>query len=185
MVLNPLHDQLYVLSPGEPVLAVFDRNSSEGTLALRQKLAVAADANGLTVSPDGDAVYVSSPTGFGIWTRQTDGLLIERVGPHGDAGDWIIRAAGSSGTGTLLFLTSDSGDTVQVLVDSGTAISHLQDITGIVDPSAVALSPDGQHLFVTSAADHALHVLVKQADESYLPLQTFREGEAGLRGMKG
>ncbi|MCU0963071.1 MAG: lactonase family protein, partial [Pirellulaceae bacterium] len=33
--------------------------------------------------------------------------------------------------------------------------------------------------------DHALHVLVKQADESYLPLQTFREGEAGLRGMKG
>ena len=74
-------------------------------------------------------------------------------------------------------MTSDSNETVRVYEDTGSTISSQQDITGIVDPSGVALSPDGQHLFVTGG-DNSLHVLVKQADETYSPLQTFRQGEA-------
>ncbi len=188
VVVNSVHDQLYVLAPGESAVAVFDRNTSEGTLTFRQKVAVAANATSLAVAPDGSKLYVSDSAGLTILTRQPDGSLAALPEPYDSAGDGVIRAVASRGAGTLLFLTSDAGNSVQVLVDSGAEISLLQDIAGIVDPSDVAVSADGQYLCITSAVDNSLHIVKwDNANSRYddTTMQTFREGEAGLRGIEG
>lgn len=192
VALNPMCDQLYVLAPGDQAIAVFQRNRSlsdvlDGTLTFRQRVDVGAGANGLVVSPDGDTVYTSGPAGLAAWA-QTDGLLASSPDLYGLAGadDWVIQSATASGGTTLLLLTSDAINTVRLLMDSGSGLSPLQDISGIADPSDLALSSDGEFLFIADRSSGGLlHVAKQGADRSYTVIQTFREGFQGVHGIAG
>ncbi len=190
VVVNPVFNELYVLSPGEPALSVFRRDPVTGKLTLLQKL-TSTGATGLAVSPDGQKVCftytISDTANLGIRTRQADGSLTTSYSVWGIAGanDWAIKSAGPSPDATVIFLASNSLDQVRVFMHSSAGLSFVQDISGIVDPSGVALSPDGQTLSITSASDNSLRIFVRQPVGSFSLSQTFREGEAGVRGIGG
>ncbi len=187
VVINPKHEDLYVLSPEDEAVAVFARDNSSGKLTFLQELNIGPGATGLIPSPHGQHVYSSGPGMLQAWSRQPDGQLgtIPTEYPITDADDFIIQAAIPNEDDTLIFLTSNSLGTVRVLsADAAGDMSFVQEITGIAEPSDLALSSDGEFLFITGTGDGSLHV-AKREDGTYSVVQTLLTGFNGVHGSEG
>ena len=187
VAINPQYDALYVLSPTDEAVAVFDRNPTDGKLTYLQKLDVGPGATGLVVSPDGEKVYTSGPGVIKTWSRQTGGTLGTDPADEYqiiDAEDFVVRAA----TDTRLFLTSQSLDTVRVLFVNTDGFPEditgfPQDIIGITDPSSLVPSSDGQFLYITDlSSGGSLHVARL---DTYSVVQTLQEDVDGAHGIAG
>ena len=111
-----------------------------------------AHANNVTVSPDGNTVYVvSGDTAAGavaVFDRDPDGTLQQLTGTAG-----CISEDGSGGE-------CFDGAALRVATD-------------------VAVSPDGASVYVTSASSHAVAAFDRAADGSLTEIQCFTDGGGG------
>ena len=86
-----------------------------------------------------------------------------------------------------LVVTSDSLGKARVLGPSAASLTVKSETAGIGHTSDLALSPDGQSLFLTDPVAGALRILQRDANAAGHPFvlqQTFQEGVSGLRGMR-
>ena len=152
MALSPDGGELYVAGFQSDTLSTIDT----GTLAVVSRVATGNYPYAVTVSPDGSEVYVSN---WGLYNQDAGsfakvtspsplGLPPVTIGGYNTTDSssvWSYHVAGSSAT-----------------VDTKTPIGlplNGADVVGGSLPSALALSPDGHYLAVTSSNDDLVQLL--------------------------
>ncbi|MDY7095069.1 MAG: beta-propeller fold lactonase family protein [Acidobacteriota bacterium] len=152
-------EYVYVTGLAEDSLAIFIRDAVTGELApldLLQQGEVQgaliidglAGAGALTLSPDGEDLYVASVSQ-----------------------DKVAHFRRDDGTGLLTFVAAIQDGEAQGAVT----------IDGLDQPSSLAVSPDGEHLYVTGANDDAVAVFARDG----VGALTFVEAQVGLEGLAG
>ncbi|HYH63023.1 MAG TPA: choice-of-anchor Q domain-containing protein [Solirubrobacterales bacterium] len=140
--------------PGDNVfrLAVFDRGT-DGTLTQKPNGHALDGAGQVVVSPDGENVYVTTPTGVAVFDRAANGTLTDNGGAN------LERPGGLalSPDGDQLYVTSqDLGDPTNPNDDAGEVAVFSRaangSLTQISSPaldgvSTVAVSPDGASVY--------------------------------------
>jgi DNA-binding beta-propeller fold protein YncE len=154
ITVSPDGDNVYVAAFAGSSVAVFTRNPSTGALTqpsdatgclvetptsgCTTSLAL-GNPEGVTVSPDGDNVYVAAP--------------------GSNAVDTFAR---NSSTGALTQVTGGSGCIV------GTALSGCNTGVQLSGPDALTVSPDGANVYVTSALSNSLTTFTRSSSTGQL-----------------
>jgi DNA-binding beta-propeller fold protein YncE len=148
--------RLFGYNPGSPsVLAEVDLRT--GTVR-----PVAPVASSVAVLPDGSRAYTAPPdrngrldallhvidvaTGAVSEVPGTEGSLEVALGPGGRT----VYAIGFAGV---------------VVIDAGTGTVTTRARTSLISGNLAAVSPDGEHLFVTDATDEAVEVIARDSGE--------------------
>jgi DNA-binding beta-propeller fold protein YncE len=201
LLMSPNGAHLYVSSGGlEDTVATYSRDGGTGVLSFENEVAVDVFTNTTVsaVSPDGAHVYIHIEK-FGddelqVFARDdlsgaltpvqtitaVDGAgeLSEAVVVSPDGGhvyetgqhDTIIAFARAPGTGELT--------KIQTLVDG------VGGVDGIADSRGAAVSPDGEHLYVTGPIDDAVGVFDRDAGTGTLSfVETQVDGTGGVDGL--
>ncbi|MGE4191225.1 MAG: beta-propeller fold lactonase family protein [Thermoanaerobaculia bacterium] len=208
LVISPDGKHVYVTSPLQGSVAVFFRNTTQsGRLFYRQVIKAGtvpglAGAAGLTVSPDGEHVYVAGGTTGSVSVFKRDN--VPASGTFGEL--TFIETLTDGGTGgTRLAGASDveispSGDYVYVTAATDNAVSifsrnlaagpnfgrltfgseiHEGDVSGLEGAVSAKISPDadGQHLYVASVVSNAITVFRRNSATGGLSfLEVRRDG---------
>jgi 6-phosphogluconolactonase (cycloisomerase 2 family) len=133
----------------------------------------------LAVSPDGAHVYVTSSidNALNVFTRNAMTGALELVLSYVDGIGTSHGLSGAndvelSGDGAYLYVTASLDNSVSVYArDAGTgALTFLQawvngigGVDGIAQASALALSPDGAHVYVASDLDNRIAIFTRNA----------------------
>jgi 6-phosphogluconolactonase (cycloisomerase 2 family) len=176
--------QLYVGGNVERSVAVFTRDPDTGALTFVE--AEKEGVNGvnglfgitdLVVSPDGGHVYAAANTTSAITRFGRDaatgaitfqGLTLD--GQGGVDGIGGVSALVFSPDGTKLFATGEQDSSVAVFThDAATGALEFQaalfdgaDVERLDGPGAIAISPDGVHLYVAAGDDDAINAFAVQ-----------------------
>jgi 6-phosphogluconolactonase (cycloisomerase 2 family) len=211
IAVSPNGYAVYVAGQNESALAVFDRAPSTGSLALRQVL---RDDEGLTdglATPTGIAVlsdgsyagrvYVSSygDAALSVFDPSSEGLDFVAVYKNGVGG-----VEGLLGARAVVAANGDFGPQVYVASQSDAAVAVfatdflfdfdevqvLRDGQGGVDGLSlaqdVALSPDGNQLYVAGQGDDAVAVFLRSASTGELLFnEVQKDGLFGVDGLDG
>lgn len=130
-------------------------------------LQVAVDT--IALSPDGEWLYYGALAGSAMWRVPTAALRdpsldddavaakVERYGPKPTTDGGVMGADGT------LYLTAVELDGIAVLRDDHTLSLLAQDAEKLAWPDGLALSPDGQWLYVTASELH--HVIGEDLDD--------------------
>ena len=138
VVISPDGKNVYVAAANDRTVTVFDRNPSGGSLTFNEAFDLGAEGAG-------DVVFLAiSPDGRDVFAATNDDWPV-------DAGMAQFRRDAISGKLSLEFVYQD-----EVVSD------HLDQI------SAIAVSPDGKHVYVTSLFDSALTVFSRKSANSEL-----------------
>ncbi|MEM7795757.1 MAG: DUF4347 domain-containing protein [Cyanobacteria bacterium P01_C01_bin.118] len=210
VAVSPDGSQVFVASVGDDGLTVFDRDSA-GNLTENQRLrdgrrdpndndiTTLAGAIDVTVSPDGAQVFVVSLNdgAITIFDRDASGTLTLRqsiIDGQGGA-DQLFGASGVaiSPTGDQVFVTSHVDAAITVFNRDGsgnlTFRQTIKDGDGAVQnlfgASSVAVSPDGNQVYVASATDAALTVFDRNADGTLSFAQVIQDNESGAQLFGG
>jgi 6-phosphogluconolactonase (cycloisomerase 2 family) len=162
-----------------------------------QPLDTLAGAAAVAVSPDGEHVYVASgidraisvlhPTGATLATAQT--LRAEAVPALGQLADVLVSPDGSH-----VYVAVADGNRVAVLrrdLEAGTleslgAIEEQSPGRGLATPSRLALSQDGERLYVASASASSVALLQRDIDSGALEfVRAAFDGSNGVLGIRG
>ena len=154
----------------------------------------------VTASSDGQHVYVATRDGaVHAYARAPAGLL-ERVGEVRDDGTQRHGLLGASGMaiapgGTHIYVASSLDDAVVLLERDPTTGSlawrqmlrnGVDGVEGLDGARAVAVSPDGAHVYVGAEEDGAVAVFARdEADGALTFVGAARDGEAGVTGLDG
>jgi 6-phosphogluconolactonase (cycloisomerase 2 family) len=156
-------------------------------------------AQGVAVSPDGRHVYVASKNdaALAVFSRDAaDGSLafveVMRNG-EGISGLDGARAVIVSQDGGFVYVTSSTEDTVAVFARDATsgALTFVEvqkdgvhQVNGLEGAADVALSPDGEYLYVAGMNDNAIAVFRRDLATGTLAfVQMRRDGMDGVRGL--
>lgn len=156
LALSPDGLHLYVAGFHSNAIAVLERNPGNGTLTF---VDVYADGSGgmdgltgadaVTVSPDGEYVYVASAIDSAVVVLSRD-----------------------TGTGELTFVELEK--------------DAVGGVDGLSGATAVALSSDGQHLYVVGQTDNAIAVFARDPGSGELSfVQRKKNGLGGMSGLGG
>lgn len=222
VAISPDGANLYVASANEDALVVFARDVGDGTLAVLEVLRDGeagvdglAVPNGLTLSPDGGSVYVTSGDDFlisgdnsiAVFDRNdADGRLrfleIQRDGVDGVDGLHGVNDVEVSHDGTLLYATSGGGFLFEgdnaFAVFSRAPNGRLQyagaffDGVGSIDSfsgaDGLAVDPDEGFVYVGACDDEALTAIVRSdatGSTTFFVAQVFRNEVNGIEGLSG
>lgn len=214
VVVSPDGAQVYVAARTGGVFAIYNRDKNSGLLSLKDKYSNNQFIKGLTgaygvaVAPNGQHIYVTGNTAnaISIFSRDADSF----VGPEAD----VISAADLGGTrgmaispdGAHLYVVGSTGTvsgTVAVYSRDQTtgALTHVQTrregevfaifpflifLDGLAGASQVAVSPDGQFVYVTAFDDDAVNVFRRDVLTGKLNrLRLYRDGFSGVNGLDG
>lgn len=193
VTISPDGKHVYSAATNDDAIAVFSRDSGTGQLTFVETLMDGvggvdglALANSVTVSPDGKHVYVAASTddhAIAVFSRDasTGALTLVEVQRDGVGGvDGLFQAGWVtvSPDGRYVYGAGFGEDAIAVFSrdrDTGrlTFIEVQRDGVGGVDgldgASAVAVSPDGRHVYVTGVLDDAVAVFAALA-ASAVPL---------------
>ncbi len=155
----------------------------------------------LTVSPDGAHVYVASIGDHSVATFARNpatgdltyaGIVIDGVG--GVTGLGMPSALAISPDGAHVYVTGESDNALVVLARDGatgalTFVEAKRDGAGGVDgidrASAVAVSPDGAHVYATGEHDDAVAVFARDVTTGALTfVEAERDGAGGVMGIR-
>ena len=210
LTLSPDGSHLYTASgllSGEQAVAVFSRDSTTGALTFVE---VHRDGEGgvdglkgafsVTVSPDGGHVYTAGrdDDAVAVFSRKSTAGSLTFVEVHTDgagAGDGLDGATSVtvSPDGKHLYTASRDDDAVVVLNRNATtgalAFADLnKDSVGPADglnrPSSIALSPNGEHLYVTTNIGHTVALYSRSAATGVLAyVEHLENGVGGVDGL--
>lgn len=211
VAVSPDGRDVYVASFDDNALVVLARNQMTGAITFTEAhLDQKADVSGLfrpvsvVASPDGAHVYVGAFFGDAVATFRRDpssGRLsfVEAYfgGAVGQRGLTQVRGLAMAPEGTELYVASYGDNAVTVMrrePASGrlTLTQVLRDandggtVEGLFRPTAIAVSPDGEQVFVAAGGSSSLAVFRRDPVTGLLaPLQTFFEGSEGVIGLEG
>ncbi len=199
-----------VYAVGLSALGVFRRDAGSGELQLAQTL---ADGSGgvdglvcgtaVALSPDGAHVYVASPCEGAVACFRRDagtGLLtfIEALmdGVGGVSGVTGARGVAVSPDGAQVYVASGMPTNALVTFSRAAATGRLtfvdaqldgaDGVDGLADARAVAVSPDGLGVYVTSQGDRALAVFRRDPGTGALEfVQALVDGQGGVAALSG
>ncbi|WP_406694298.1 PKD domain-containing protein [Singulisphaera sp. Ch08] len=200
VAISPDGKTVYVTNPAEDSVFVYDRNATTGALTLGQVLTDGvggvdglAGARSLTVRTDGTQVYVAGfdENAIAVFSRNTTTGRLSYSSKFTDAG--LIEPSSlasstdghlyvtSAGTGNLFWLAENA--TLSVL---GIYSNGVGGVTQMSNPVAVALSPDGTSVYVTSKRDSSVVAFRRSPVSGTLTfVQSLRDGSAGVQGIGG
>ncbi|MFK5891586.1 MAG: beta-propeller fold lactonase family protein [Pseudomonadota bacterium] len=162
-------------------------------------------ANTLTVSPDGKQLYVIGfkEHSIAVFTRNSQTGKLTFLEFHKDGVDGVDGLRGPvavvvSPDGKQVYVAGDYADAVTVFNrDRATGAltffevykNGVQGIEGLDGPKDVAISPDGEQVYVTGGVDNALVIFNRNATTGRLTFfemhQGVRNGGDGLQGLSG
>lgn len=208
--LSPDGDQLYAVGAQDNAVAHFQRNAATGALTFSQVHRNGVNgvqglegAETITVSPDGRHVYITGGH-FGLGhavslfaRNETSGNLtfVEAYqNPIGGSGG-LARVSGLavSPDGRSVYVVSSFDNAVALfnrnqLTGRLTLVERYQDgldhIDGLGGARAVAVSPEGAHVYVVSSSDAALAVFSRDGTSGQLtPVQVLWDDQNGVDGL--
>ncbi|MCP4359492.1 MAG: beta-propeller fold lactonase family protein [Chloroflexi bacterium] len=183
---SPDGKQVYVASGPGGALTIFNRDITTGTLTLAQTFNSGTIANllgayGVTVSPNGRFIYVSSTIQNAVigFERLLDDTIVYRASNSASGVDLLeARNLTVSPDGKNLYVAADysytatTGNLVTYTIDPATgALTHLQTISegdwvggpvyfiqldGLGGAFDVAVSPDGRYVYAVGSLDNAI-----------------------------
>ncbi|MBE9070379.1 DUF4347 domain-containing protein [Leptolyngbya cf. ectocarpi LEGE 11479] len=205
VTVSPDGTQVFVASVGDHSLTVFRREN--GTLTRQQLLKDGRDdierlegAIDVAIAPDGQQVYVVSlvDSSLTVLDRDTSGnLTFRRTFTDGvlGGGDELAGASGVavSPDGTQVLVTSHTDGAITVFDRDASGNLTLRqtikdgtgDVQSLFGASGVAISPDGQQVYVASATDAALTVFDRRADGTLSFAQVIQDGDDGAELFGG
>jgi 6-phosphogluconolactonase (cycloisomerase 2 family) len=213
VAVSPDGANLYAAGESEAALAVFRRESGTGALT---QLEVQRDGVGgvtgiarvsdVAVSPDGDHVYTASTADNAVAVFQRNGatgklLFLEqqKQGMSGVDGLEYARAVIVSPDGQNVYVAGQRSKAVvtfkrNTLTGTLTYVQTLVDdvdgVDGLAGVDALALSPDGKHLYAAGMSDDAVAVFRRNAGDGKLTfVETLRDQKDdprfGILGTSG
>lgn len=208
VVLSPDGKFLYTTSRSEYAVGIYSVSTTTGVLTYVDKVERNVDGvdglknvEDIAISPDGKHVYTvsSSDHKLTVFKRdETTGLLtyIERFkdGVDGVTKMRLPRAVTVSLDGNNVYVAAYSDNAVNVFSrdeDSGelTFIEHLKEgsggIDGLTGASGVAVSPDGEQVFVSGYRDNSLVVFARTTTGSLTYDERFKSGKNGVEQTSG
>jgi 6-phosphogluconolactonase (cycloisomerase 2 family) len=171
------------------VEALFDDTALDGVQAV-------------AVSPDGDHVYAVSSSDNAVVAFRRDGssgalstIEMQQDGVNGVDGLWVACSVAVSPDGDHVYATSIGDDAVAVFGrDRATgALTYVEakkdgvgGVDGMGDARSVAISPDGDHVYVTGADDDAVAVFSRDRASGALTfVEMQQDGVGGVDGLSG
>jgi 6-phosphogluconolactonase (cycloisomerase 2 family) len=199
---SPDGAHVYVANAQDDALAAFSQNAPSGALTFVERhedddggAAALAFAGAITLSPDGDHVYVSAATDSAVSVFGRDasrGTLtfaeIQRDGFDGVDGLAWASSVAVSPDGDHVYATGSDDHAVAVFSRDGasgalTFVEVQQDGVGPVDglegASAVALSPAGDHVYVAGYDENALAVFSRDGASGALDFVEVQRDNVG------
>src|SRR5207245_3652366 len=184
-------------------LAVFVRDAGTGALAFVERKRDSVDAvtglvgvSAVAVSSDGTNVYATGTNGIAIFLRDASSGSLTFMGA--DTGLKSPQALTLSPDGSHLYAASSSNNAVAAFTrdpSTGmlTLVQTVQDNTagvdGLAGATALAVSPDGAHVYVAGKLDDAIAVFSRDASTgtlSFIELERHAvNGASGLDRMQG
>src|SRR5207253_474500 len=157
-------------------------------------------AHGVVVSPDGAQVYVTSKTGdaLTVFSRDVATGALTFVQTKYDSVGGVNGLDGAEGIaispdGAHVYVAGRNDNALAVFArDAATgAVTFVEmdrdgvaGVTGLAGAKAVALSPDGTHVYVTASVDDALAVFARDAGSGTLTyVERLRDGIGDIDGL--
>ena len=215
VAVSPDGKHLYTAAASDNGVGIFDRDAVAGTLTYRGirvdgtaqpplVLDGLAGAAAVAVSPDGAHVYVAGETDGGVAVFRRDaatGLLtfieVEKDGQGGADHLAGARALAVSDDGRHVVVAAAVDAAVVVFErDAATgaltwvaeALDGVAGAEGLGGASGVAVSPDGESVYVSGAGDSAIAVFARDAASGALsprqPAINLVDGVEGLAGVR-
>lgn len=193
VAVSPDGRNVYAVAPSSNAVAVFSRDASTGVLT---QLEVEQDgvgnvdgigyASAIVISPDGAHVYVAGARDDAVASFARDGttgaltfLEAQKEGAAGVAGIRYARALAITPDGQFLYAAGQKSDAIAVFKRNTLTgwltfveVQHqgVLDVSGIAEPLALTVSPDGAHLYVASGDQSAVTVFVRDGMTGHLTL---------------
>ena len=196
---------VYVVSDVDDAVTIFNRNADTGQLTFRQAV---RDTDGgidgldgayaVAASPDGNNFYVTGYEDDAVAAFRWTGGFLSYVGmiKDGVGGADGLDGANSvvvSPDGGYVYVAGRRDDAVAILRrDPATgALSYLgmvqdgvAEVDGLNGARALAITPDGNQLYVASQQDNALAIFNRSSDDGALSFVTaYKDGVNGLDGL--
>src|SRR3989442_1464249 len=191
LALSPDGANLYAAGAGDSALAVFSRNPATGALTFVEEdkqgtvgIEGLGGASAVAVSPDGLHVYAAGTQddSVAVFSRDgTSGALFfverERDSVDGVSGLAGVNAVAVSPDGTNVYAAGGTDDAVAVFSrDSATGAlifvelerQATNGVDGLDGVDAVAVSPDGTHVYTAASNANAVAVFDRDPDTGSL-----------------
>ena len=210
VAVSPDGRNIYAAGEVDDALAVFHRDSATGALTFveMQKEAVGGvdgltGAYGVAVSPDGASVYVASKRGdaLAVFSRDAVSGALTFVQAKLDGKGPVNGLDGAEGIaispdGAYVYVAGRNDDSLAVFSrDAATgALTYVQiqrdgyagGVDGLLGAKAVAISPDGAHVYTAGSLDNAVAVFGRDVATGKLTfIEVQREGQNGVLGLFG
>jgi 6-phosphogluconolactonase (cycloisomerase 2 family)/cyclophilin family peptidyl-prolyl cis-trans isomerase len=187
---------VYVASRFDDSISVFDRDRNTGNLTLIQELVDGTILNGagqMTLSPNGDFLYVGLFEGLAVYAVNTStGLLTHVQDVDDDSLLSDMREIAITPDGNYLYAASNVDNALNIFSrNTTTGEITLQSTIGTYDnPSGLTISPDGSKLYMTAISEDQLNIFEIQSDGSLVISQSLEEGDLDdlsqtLEGLDG
>lgn len=209
VAIDPDGENVYVAGHEKDAVAVFARDGTTGELTYVEMVQDGVGgvdgldgAQSLTVSADGHHVYVASASDDAVAIFSRDGVsgTLSYVGMVQDGFGDVDGLNGAyavvvSADGRHVYVASYYDDAVAVFNRNGptgalTFVEMHQDVDAGIDglngANSVALSPDGNYLYVASRLDDAVAVFDRDESSGGLTfLEAHKDTDVGVDGLNG
>ncbi len=201
--ISPDGGHVYVAGYGDNAVAVFSRNATSGVLTFVevQRNGVGgvdglAGASALVLSPDAQHVYVagSSDNAVAVFNRNTStGALtfveVQKDGVGGVDGLFTANTVAVSSDGAHVYAAGYNDQAVAVFSRNTTtgALTFVEvqrngvgGVQGLLGVSAIAVSPDGGHMYAAGNTSSAIAVFARNATTGSLTFVEVQTNGGGL-----